>query len=152
MFLLVPVAPFFSDKTKEYNAHMEYFMHDVGLISYFTDQWSLDEHKWKRIENFVVTHLAREEHVRDILYRRTKNQTEIDCIVKTYDGNIVPVEVKSWNKTLIPRAFRSFNAQYWPLLSGIVTSESVKMKQKMDWTDLFIQPYWNIGEKFKMKN
>lgn len=144
-YLIYPLYPFFTDKTKEYNAHKEYFFMNTGLINYCSKLRSIGDQEWKINENFVFTQLVHNHKIQSISYYQTKNQSEIDFIAQDTNGKLIPIEVKSNDKWLIPKIFDSFFSAYENKVNyGIVTTKSVSEKKISQWKAIEFMPYWKI--------
>lgn len=90
----------------------------------------------------VAINLLRKKIVRDIYYWRTKEQTEIDFIVKTYNGDVYPLEVKSKNPSRVPRSFHSFYTRYPHAKDGFLTSQDIFDTKTVGNHTISLHPYW----------
>ena len=142
LYIIETVHPYFTDRTKEYKSHKELFFHDIWLHSYFTWQWIYGSNG-KVTENFVYTHLRRDTRYRAINYRKNRAGSEIDFVAETVDGSIIPIEVKTWNKTHIPKIFHSFFETYKEQVSeGIVTTKTLRKQEYIGDVSIHFIPYW----------
>jgi len=130
-YLIKEIPPFYTDKSKEYNSQDEYVFLDLGLLNYI--KWSFDYNlsDWKIIENFVAIQLFDKNRENNIFYYNKKNWTEIDFILENLFQKIIPIEVKSWNKLTIPKAFNFFEEVYSDKIEKFIRTTKSETKTDM---------------------
>ena len=142
LYMIESVYPYFTDRTKEYKSQKEFFFHDIGLHSYFVGNRESPV-AWKVIENLVYLNLKRNQKYRTINYRKNRAGSEIDFVVETKDNKLVPIEVKSGDKTHIPRIFHSFFSTYHDSIEyGVVTTKSLQKQERVGDKVVYFVPYW----------
>ena len=125
-YLIKEIPPFYTDKSKEYNSQDELFFLDLGLLNYI--RWNFENtfSDGKITENFVAIQLLDINKENNLYYYNKKNGTEIDFILEKLDKKIVPIEVKSWNKKIKPKAFVPFLETYNEKIEKfVVTTKSL---------------------------
>ena len=115
------------------------------LINYilWIDEYLWD-FKWKIIENFVYNELStHKESFEKINFWQNTNNTEIDfLLIDNFDKKIIPIEVKSWTKYIIPKSILSFIWKYKKSVShSIITTASLHKKRQENWKDFIFVPY-----------
>lgn len=145
-YLIHKVDVYAQDFSKRHKTLSEYFFHDIGLISYYTNQRDTDDHKGKRIENLVWRSCIQSPHVRSISYRRNKYQSEIDFVLELYTAKIVGIEVKSENKMYIPQSFPWFIKNHDNIQHMVITSKSEQKKSEINNTTIYRWEWRRIEE------
>ena len=117
MFIIKLVAPFSVNARKEISKMKKIYFCDTGLRNIVYNSFNDIEirvDKGQIFENFVYLQLLGNHKPENINYYRTKDNTEIDFIIKTIKGAIIPVEAKfkSYAKTWKNRAITEFAKIY----------------------------------------
>jgi len=131
-YLIKEVPPFYTDKSKEYNSQDELIFLDLGLLNYI--KWSFENNfsDWKVNENFVGIQLIDINRENNLYYYNKKNWSEIDFVLEKLDMKILPIEVKSWNKSIKPKVFNSFLEVYSDKIDRfVVTTKSEIISDKI---------------------
>lgn len=121
------IPPFFTNKNKEIAKAEKVIFYDTGIRnSLINDFRNLDI----RPDKGLLLEIAVSNNTRgwDILYYRTKHQTEIDFILRK-NGELMPVEVKSGNPKVPPRALISFMDRYNVRTSILITKDDWKIEK-----------------------
>lgn len=121
-YLIYDVPPYFTDKSREYNQNPEIYFNDLGILRYIggtmRDIGNVNE-------NFVFLELLKSEHIERICYYKKNTGSEIDFIAETTEGRLIPIEVKSADKDVIPKIFFPFYEDYQKNIAHfIVTTKS----------------------------
>ena len=90
----------------------------MGNFQHFTNRTDIGA----LLENFIFMELMRRFPVNEqLFYWRTLAKAEVDFVIQTDRGEIVPVEVKaqSLDKPRVSRSFRNFLREYRPQ-SGVI--------------------------------
>ena len=129
----------------EYKKKQKIYFTDIGILRYLlgVTEWIGDQ-KGKIIENFVCNELfVHKKHYEEILFRGTSDGGEVDFILEDQAHfTILPIEVKSWNKTHIPKSLSHFLDTYKQhITKSIITTEHTH--QQREWKIFFI-PYTQI--------
>ena len=132
-YLIKEIPPFYTDKSKEYNSQDELIFLDLGLLNYI--KWSFENNfsDWKVNENFVAIQLIDINRENNLYYYNKKNWSEIDFILEKLDMKIIPIEVKSWNKTIKPKIFNSFLKMYENRIEKFVVTTKSKIDSDKIW-------------------
>lgn len=153
-FLGIFLPPFVHNKSKELSSHSKVFFSDTGFINSIWGNFSLSpERKGLLVENFVLTELMKSKpEFLDLYFWRKKSQTEIDIIIKNaVNVTTIPLEIKSGNRDIIPRAFKSFFEAYGDTTPyGIVLTESLHKIRKYNGKKIIFIPYCYAGEIISM--
>jgi len=118
------LPPFFTNKNKEITKGKKIIFYDTGIRnSIIRDFRDLNI----RPDKGFMLEIAVANNIRgwDILYYRTKHQTEIDFVLSK-EEKLMPVEVKSGNPEVPPRALRSFMNRYCRKKGFVVTRDTWK--------------------------
>lgn len=104
------LPPFFTNKNKEITKEKKSVFYDTGIRNAIIEDF---QNLNKRLDKGFITEIAIANNLRDcdLFYYRTKHQTEIDFVIKK-DGELIPIEVKSGNLRVIPRALKFFMERY----------------------------------------
>lgn len=87
------------------------FFYDTGLASILAEKCFQRRITGKMMENSVFAELRKNRNIRQLNYWRTKDDQEIDFILRQSNG-IVPVEVKISSPLRYPSALRYFTRHY----------------------------------------
>jgi predicted AAA+ superfamily ATPase len=121
------LPPFFANKNKEITSTEKIIFYDTGIRnSIINDFQNLDN----RHDKGFILEIAISNNIRgwDILFYRTKHQTEIDFILRKH-GKLMPIEVKSGNPKVPPRALRFFMDRYDIDTSILITKDDWKTEK-----------------------
>ncbi len=140
-YILRLLAPFHRNLVTEIKKSKKIYFVDLGLRNAILNNFSpLDARndKGKLLENFVLNELLFEGF--EIKYWRTTAKAEVDFVL-IKNGNIIPVEVKSFGK--IKRGFLSFLKTYKPKRAVVFTEKEFGVK-KIGKTEVLFAPHWMI--------
>jgi predicted AAA+ superfamily ATPase len=148
-FLLYKVLPFYSDARKEYSKQTEFFLNDLGIISYFRNDFSFKWFEWQVIENFVYLELLKNKKIfsDEIKTYNKINWSEIDFVYVYKEWWVIPIESKITNNDIIPKIFSSFGVEYGNSIKYFVrTSTNLKAERILNNKKVQIIPFWMIWE------
>jgi len=129
-FLTVTLPPYCKNRIDEIKSHKKMYFWDTGLLNMIRKEFTLLPHnKGMIIEHFVLTELLKNaKSHEEFFFWRTRNGTEIDVIKRDILHNtLTGYEVKSGNKTTIPKSFASFNKSYHPQRLFLLNRDVLKM-------------------------
>ena len=123
-YIVKLVRPFTGTVRAEIVKMPKVFFEDNGLRNYTVHSfipYEENRDKGKLLENFVFSELN-QKWAGSLFYWRTKDNAEVDFVVRDWHGNIIPIEVKSTylEKPEISRSFHSFLHAYHPKKAYIV--------------------------------
>jgi len=146
-FILFSVNPFWKNQRKEYSKQSELFLNDLWIINFFKNNFNFSEFDWKVVENFVFLEILKNKksNFDEIKFYKKLNWSEIDFIYCQKKWWIIPIEVKIWNKDLIPKVFNWFNSDYWEDILEFKKTTLSEFYQR-DFSDKKInfEPFWKI--------
>lgn len=154
-FIIKWVSPFFKNYRKELTKMPKIYFLDTGLRNFAVDSFkdfSERQDKGQLLENFIFSEISKQTDA-GLHFWRTKDKAEVDFILTTRAGKILPIEIKaiSLKSPEISRSFRSFIDRYKPEQS-IIVNLSFQGKIKFNKTDIiFIHPY-EIGRIIRKLN
>jgi hypothetical protein len=68
-----------------------------------------------------------------IMFWQNRNKSEIDFIIEK-NWKITPLEVKTWNKDLIPKIFSSFSLDYKDIINHFIkTTKFTEFEREINW-------------------
>lgn len=111
MFIIHLLAPFSSNSRKEISKMKKLYFCDTGLRNIVYNSFNdidIRVDKGQIFENFVYLQLLANFKPANIKYYRTKDNTEIDFIIDTYNNDKIPVEVK-YKSLKTPKKIRAFS-------------------------------------------
>ena len=135
-FIIDLIYPYAKSNVREIISRPKVFFTDLGIRNSITgkiNELSIMNDKGKLFENAVQLHLQdliRRRGNGELLFWRTRNQTEVDFIVKlVVDGKsqLMAYETKyTWNMENIPKSLVSFEEIYKRKISStkVVTSNN----------------------------
>lgn len=130
-FVIQQVYPYFTNKSKEYTSLPKIYFHDIGLLHYLTWIFESTDFDGKITETFVHSTLLREYDAWEVFYYKKKNMSEIDFIFQKNDGKLIPIEVKTGDRTTTPEIFHRFDEQYHDKVEKYIqTTKSIEKKTK----------------------
>ncbi len=144
-FLFDFVLPFTTNYWNEIKKAKKWYMLDIWFVNYIL--WIKEyiwDFKWKIIENFVYTELSfLKKDFEEIRFWQNKNWTEVDFVlIDNFDKKILPVEVKTWEKDIIPQSLLSFISKYESNISkSIITSFNVNKIRKENNKEFYFISY-----------
>lgn len=147
-YVITLLRPFSGNVRTEIVKMPKVYFQDNGFRNYALRVFNkYEEHRdrGKLLENFVFGELHR-TWAGSLYYWRTKDQAEVDFVIRDFYGNIIPIEVKSRlrEEGEISRSMHSFINAYQPAKAYIV-SLSLTASQRVGDTEVhFILP-WQIG-------
>jgi len=119
-YLIVPVAPYHTNKTKEITKQPKVYFIDTGLRNAITKSFPAHV-AGKDFENYVLCELIK--HGYSPKYWRTKSGAEVDFVIEK-DGKTIPLEVKTKAKAgQIEKSLASYIDTYKPDKAVIVSYE-----------------------------
>lgn len=142
MFIIHKVSPYTTNVRKGITKMKKLFFCDCGLRNIVYNSFNdinIRTDNGQLFENYVYLQLLRNQKPRNILYYRTKDNTEIDFILSMPNGAIIPIEVKfkNYNKHKKIRAISEFQKQNDIRNSYIINKNLVQKKDNQ----CYIQPY-----------
>lgn len=144
-FVIQQVYPYFTNKSKEYTSLPKIYFHDIGLLHYLTWIFESTDFDGKITETFVHTTLWRQYDAWEVFYYKKKNMSEIDFIFQKNDGKLIPIEVKTWDRTTTPEIFHRFDEQYHDKVEKYIqTTKSIEKKIKENF-HLELMPFWKLS-------
>lgn len=145
-FLLHQIRPRHKGRVKnEKKKQAKVYFSDTGMLRYLLGvQERIGTHKGTVVENFVCTELMtyKRGH-QELMYRGTNTWGEVDFILENQAmRTIIPVEVKSGNKTNLPRSFSHFMKNHDDLIEHWYVTTHKTLTQRDNVTFL---PYTQIS-------
>lgn len=149
-FIILPISPFFTNKTKEITKNPKVYFWDLGLrnalINYF-EPALLRRDMGFLFENFVAIYLASSKQKANLRFWRTKAKAEVDFVV-TGKETTMPIEVKSsLNQAKLSRSLRSFLLRYEPE-EAFIANLNVFGQKKLENTKVHFVPVFSEFLKF----
>ncbi len=144
-FLFSFIEPFFDNIWNDIKLAKKWYMLDIGYINYIL--WFNDffwDFSWKLIENFVYNELCYLKKDFEIIkFWQNKNGTEVDfLLLDNFSKTIIPVEVKSWTKDIIPKSLMSFLLKYEKNIdTSIITNSNFYKFRKENEKKFYFIPY-----------
>lgn len=142
--------PYFTDKTKELSNQPKLYFTDVWVINYLQKSFDFRENNGKIVENFVFNELQknRKYNSDEIKTYKKITKSEIDFIYDWMES-FVPIEVKSWDKKVIPKIFFSFEEIYNKKTNFyILTTWKESKQENILEKKLYKIPSWFIWRMF----
>jgi len=139
-FIISSIPPFIWDKRKEISKMNKIYFNDLWLRNYVINNFEIDLDIWNLVENFVFLEILKNKKEEDeILFWRTKNWTEIDFILRSWN-KIIPIEVKYRNNPFKAiKNIKSFIDQYNPKKAFVLTKDYF-WKENYNWTEIIFSP------------
>jgi len=135
-FLFDFISPFSSNIWNEIKKSTKWYINDIGFLNYLLWIGQISaEFKWKIIENYIYNELCFiKQDFEEIKFWQNKNGTEVDfLLIDNFDKKILPIEVKSWKKDILPKSLLSFISKYREnISSAIITSDWVSKKRELE--------------------
>ncbi len=150
-FVLSLLPPYSRNPRREFVRRPKVYFKDTGLRNAisggFNESFRPD---WGAlVENVVYEELLKNKLPFDEIYFwRTKQNQEVDFILRKDDGEIFPLEVK-WqkiSKPAISSSFASFLKSYQPQKALVITSGYKNPGIKKDKTVVYFLPAWEVAE------
>lgn len=144
-FVIGKIAPFFKNIRKELSKMPKVYFIDSGLRNFAASSFKrLDEREDKGVllENYIFSALIKKRKS-NINFWRTKDKNEVDFIIESSNGEVVPIEVKAVRLAgpEITRGLRNFISRYNPQ-EGFLINLSYQGETTIDKTKVrFILPY-----------
>jgi predicted AAA+ superfamily ATPase len=126
-FIISQCNPYFRNKRKEISKMSKVYFQDIGMRNVIMGnlQWTKERvDLGSLLENFIFMELKRKFPLNErLFYWRTLAKAEVDFIIQTESGEIIPVEVKA-QPLISPRISRSFRnfIQDYKAKKGIVVN------------------------------
>jgi predicted AAA+ superfamily ATPase len=140
-YLIYECYPYFHDKSKEYNQNYEIYFNDLWVLNYIS--WTFNI--WNMNENFVYLEILKNNDVQIYFYKKNTG-SEIDFIVENADKKLIPIEVKSANKDIIPKIFFSFYDDYEQKIEKfVVTTKDFYTIRNVNNKEVWFFPIFLIG-------
>ncbi len=134
-FLFDFLEPFSNKVWNEIKKSKKWYMNDIWFLNYILWIWEFSsEFKWKIIENYIYNELFfLKENFEEVKFWQNKNGTEVDfLLIDNFDKNIVPIEVKSWKKDILPKSLLSFIQKYWNNIEkSIITTDNINKNREL---------------------
>ena len=122
-YLILPVAPYHTNKTKEITKQPKIYFIDTGLRNAVTKSFPANV-AGRNFENYVLSELIK--HGYSPKYWRTKSGAEVDYVIEK-DGKTIPVEVKTKAAAgQIEKSLAAYIDTYKPDKAVIVSYEGTK--------------------------
>lgn len=143
-FVIKLVLPFFINRQKETTKTPKIFFNDTGITNSISGDFNpVDYRRYKgaMVEAAVYAEFLKNSGIGDrINYWRTKNQTEVDFILKK-EGTLFPVEVKYqvFRQPTIPRSLLSFISLH-NCSSGFVITKDYLAKREYNNHQIYFLP------------
>ncbi|MFW5703318.1 MAG: ATP-binding protein [Patescibacteria group bacterium] len=144
-YILYVTRPYYRNPESELVKSVMYYFSDLGMRNYVFNRM---QHYDPLIsgsmlfQNFVYR-LLRERYLNsDILYWRTKDDAEVDFVVRS-GTDLLPVEVKyaDLDTITIPRSLHNFIERYEPK-EALVVNRSYTGEREIGGTKVRFVPYW----------
>ena len=124
-FIIKRIFPFHRNYKKEITKTPKIYFMDLGLRNYAINNFnalSLRSDPGDLFENFCILELLKSDpySLNKVNFWRTTNQTEIDFFV-TKGNSVQAIEVK-WEKTTIPKSFKTIG-KYYPEIKPRIVSK-----------------------------
>ncbi len=143
-FVIKLVQPFFINRQKEITKTPKIFFNDTGIVNSISGDFNPVDYRRDRgamVETAVYVEFLKNSSVGDrINYWRTRNQSEVDFIVKK-EGRFLPIEVKYqvFRQPTIPRSLLSF-ISFHNCLSGFVITKDYLAKREYNNCPIYFLP------------
>lgn len=133
-FMIFNVLPFVKNKRNELSWKSKIYLSDFWVKNYFMQNLDIKNITWEDIEMFVfINKYYNLEETEKIMFWQNRNKSEIDFIVEK-DWKIKPIEVKIWNKDVIPKIFSSFGEEYGVIINNFVKTTKFKtFERELNW-------------------
>lgn len=135
-FLFDFLYSFSSNTWNEIKKSTKWYMNDIGFLNYLLWIWQISkEFEWKIIENYVYNELCFvKKEFEEVKFWQNKNWTEVDfLLIDNFDKKIIPIEVKSWKKDILPKSLLSFVSKYKDnITNAIITSDWVNKNRELE--------------------
>lgn len=142
-FIILPVPPFFTNKTKEITKSPKIYFLDLGLRNALINSFEpilLRRDAGFLRENFIAAYLL--NHNLEPHFWRTKSGAEVDFVV-TKEGNPISIEIKSaLGQMKTSRGLQSFIHHYRPR-EAFVANLNTFGRKKIDNTSTHFVPLFN---------
>lgn len=139
-FIVLPISPFFTNKTKEITKSPKIYFWDLGLRNTLVNSFEpilLRGDTGFLLENFQAINLLNKNL--ELHFWRTKAKAEVDFVV-TKNGETIPIEVKnSLSQMKISRSLRSFLLHYHPP-KAFVANLNLFGQKKLEGTKVHFVP------------
>ncbi len=148
-YIFYQLRPFFWKLSYEIKKSTKWYCNDIWWINYFI--WFEDvfgDIKGKIIENFVFNQiLANKKDYLEVQFWQNKNRSEVDFVlVDSFEKRLIPIEVKTKSKDIVPKALLSFINLYKENIGfAIVTTDGVNKVREIDWVKIYFVDYRLIG-------
>jgi predicted AAA+ superfamily ATPase len=144
-FIVFPVRPFFTNKTKEITKNPKIYFYDLGLRNALINSFAptlLRNDLGVLLENFLALRLK--AVFGEVYFWRSKAKAEVDFIVKKRD-QLMPIEVKTQLKgAKITRSFQSFLLRYEPQKAYVFNLEFFGQKKFANTRVNFVPLYYPV--------
>lgn len=142
MFIINLLVPFSSNFRKEISKMKKLYFCDTGLRNIVYNSFNdidIRVDNGQIFENYIYLQLIGNHKPENIQFYRTKDDTEIDFILKTTKGELIPIEAKfkPIKKHKKIRAITEFGNKYQFSKAYVVNRSLVKSSEKLH----YIQPY-----------
>lgn len=146
-YLIYEVYPYFTDKSREYNQNPEIYFNDLWVLRHIAWMW---QNIGNINENFVFLELLKSEYIENIFFYKKNTGSEIDFIAETKENKLIPIEVKSANKDIIPKIFFQFYEDYKKDIDRFfVTTKSEYMVRELYESEIIFIPTFLLSRILK---
>lgn len=143
-YLIVRVPPFYTNKTKEITKQPKIYFVDTGLRNIVAKSFNV-ESDGRLFENYVLSELIKMGF--SPKYWRTKSKAEVDFVVETNSGVVIPMEVKlNAEPNKIERSLQSFISAYKPKTALVVTYMGKEGEMRINDCNVFFTDTWGMRE------
>ncbi len=147
-YVITLLRPFSGNVRAEIVKMPKVYFQDNGFRNYALRNFNnYEEHRdrGKLLENYVFGELHR-KWAGSLYFWRTKDQAEVDFVIRDFYGNLIPVEVKSnlRDEREISRSMHSFINAYQPAKAYIVNL-ALSATQRVGETEVHFVLPWQIG-------
>ncbi len=141
-YILSLIPPYYSNRRKEIIKMPKVYFNDTGIRNALLDIFqSLPNRpdKGALVENAVFNQLQYLD--KPIKFWRTKTRIEVDFIILSAEGQIIPAEVKYQNfrQPQIPSGLQSFINTYQPPMAFVITKDFL-FQSKLNQTNIYFVP------------
>ncbi|HNQ68517.1 MAG TPA: ATP-binding protein [Bacteroidales bacterium] len=143
MFIINLLSPYYSNTRKEISKMKKIYFCDNGLRNIVYNSFNdidIRVDNGQIFENFVFLQLLNKYKNENITYYRTKDNTEIDFVIQTHQGKIIPIEAKykSFKKFAKKRALTEFSKKYNTETSYIVNLSLNDIEESMQYIQAYL--------------
>ncbi len=150
-FLFDFIEPFSWNLKNEIKKSRKWYMNDIGFLNYILWPSSFDTNFYgKIIENYAYNEIRFvSPDFLDIKFWQNKNGTEVDFVMlDNFENMILPIEIKSGKKDIIPKSLLSFVWKYEDKIPrAIITRWGEYKKRYEKWVEYLFEDITKVGLK-----